>query len=128
MTGPDARTRPSDLAVAISVAEGFNLADSVPRRAHNPGDLVCPWLTGETLGAEGIHVFPNDDAGWDALEHQLDLIRAGASEVYDKDMTIQEMANHWTRTEPQAWATNVAQWFYRRGRQVTVRTLLSEVL
>lgn len=119
---------PSDLARAIAVAEGFGVAGAIPTRAHNPGDLVCPWLHGPTLGAEGIHVFPDDAAGWAALEHQLDLIRDGASDVYRKEMTIQELANHWTRTEPEAWARNLAEWFHRRGRNVTVRTPLTALL
>lgn len=118
---------PSDLALAISIAEGFPVKDSIPARAHNPGDLMLGDKGHGTLG-EGVTVFQDDETGWAALEHQLDLIRHGSSEVYDKGMTIQEMANRWTHTEQTAWAINVAEWFHRRGRNVTVRTPLSEVL
>jgi hypothetical protein len=119
---------PSDLARAIAVAEGFGVDGSIPTRAHNPGDLVCPWLTGKTLGAEGIHVFQDDATGWAALEHQLQLIRDGKSSVYWKGMTIQQMADRWTHTQQAEWASNVCDWFSRRGKTITPTSKLSEVL
>ncbi len=121
-------TKPSDLAFAISHAEGFGVEGAIPTLAHNPGDLVCPWLKGPKMGAEGIHIFENDATGWAALEHQLDMIRKGQSHEYFRPMTIREMAAKWTRTQPGSWAMNVCDGLAMRGRMATVDTPLKEVL
>jgi hypothetical protein len=121
-------TKHSDLAEAIAHAEGFGLPDAIPTKAHNPGDLVCSWLTGEKMGAECIHVFQDDATGWAALEHELQLISVGKSHVYVRGMTIREMAEHWTRTQQNEWAQNVASKLTSLGRTATVDTLLKEVL
>lgn len=119
----------TDLALAIAHAEGFGKDGAIPTIAHNPGDLVMPWLHGETLGAEGIHVFPDDATGWAALEHQLSMIQGGRSKVYRKTMTIAELAGHWTRTESGQWAQNVCDWLCANGRPgTTPQTTLAEVL
>lgn len=121
-------THHSDLAVAIAHAEGFGVPDAIPTRAHNPGDLVCDWLPGPTMGPEGIHVFENDATGWAALEHQLDLIRTRKSHVYTPSMTIGQMAFTWTKTQTVEWAENVCAELTRLGRAATVNTLLKDVL
>lgn len=119
----------SDLAQAIAHSEGYGVEGAIPTRAHNPGDMVCPWLKGDKLGAEGIHVFPDESAGWAALEHQLDLIKHGKSQVYLNSMTIAQMARLWTRTESTAWAENVADWLASHGRShVTTQTILRDIL
>lgn len=119
----------TDLAMAISVAEGFPVPGSIPARAHNPGDLVMPWLHGETLGAEGIHVFPDDATGWAALEHQLALIRDGRSKVYQITMTLEEFGSHYTRTQQPQWVQNVCDWLCAHGRPgTTPQTTLAAVL
>lgn len=95
-------------ARAISVAEGFGIPNAIPTQAHNPGDLAVGDKGFGTLGAEGITIFKDDSAGWDALYHQVSLIVNGRSSVYNLDMTIDDMAKHWTDTQQNAWATNVA--------------------
>lgn len=62
------------LAEAIAHEEGFYVQGSLPQRNHNPGDLrhgngeVHPDNQPDAVGA-----FPNDAAGWAALERQLVL-------------------------------------------------------
>ena len=119
----------TDLAEAISVAEGFPVAGSVPQRAHNPGDLVLGDKGHGTLGAEGVTIFQDDATGWAALEHELSLIRSRKSHVYTPSMTIQQMANHWTDTQQPEWARNVCAWFNSHGRKsIDPDTPLSQVL
>ncbi len=118
----------SDLANAIAHAEGFGVAGAIPTLAHNPGNLVMPWLKGPKLGSAGIHVFENDATGWAALEHQIDEIRARKSHEYTPSMTIREMASNWTLTQPSAWALNVCDGLAKCGRMATVDTPLKDVL
>ena len=117
-------------AQAISKAEGYGLPGAVPTLANNPGDLKIPGWTGESLG-KGISVFDFDtidspvapNGGWARLFHQLSLIAAGDSAVYDPDETISEMAQKWTATDPDAWANNVAN-----SLGVSVDTPIGELL
>lgn len=93
-------------AQAIARAEGFYLRDSIPSRAHNPGDLK---LAGrETLAGTSITRFADDNQGWTALYRQLWIILTGQSDYYTPDMSIEDMAAVWTATDPDAWARNVA--------------------
>lgn len=115
---------------AISYAEGFPVAGSIPQRANNPGDLVIPNWGGQTLGAERISVFSSPAEGWRRLYAQLQLIVNGGSHVYTLNMTIREMAHKWTRTQPDQWAQNVAnrlqsRWAYG---DVTPDTVIGEIL
>jgi hypothetical protein len=111
-----------ETARAIARAEGFYVPDSIPQRAHNPGNLKAG---GETLGGTGITVFPDDDAGWSALYKQLARIVEGRSAYYTLDTTIRAMGQRWTATtsEQFAWATNVAS-----ALNVSVDAPLSQVL
>lgn len=119
----------SALAQAIAHAEGFGVPGAVPTRAHNPGDMVCPWLQGPKMGPEGVQVFPSDDIGWNALEQQLALIRDGRSHVYLSSMNILQMGVLWTRTESAAWTDNVVDWLVKNGHpNATTHTKLSEIL
>ncbi len=118
----------TDLARAIASAEGFPVEGSIPKRAHNPGDLVLGDHGYGTLGGEAITVFADDASGWAALEHQLDLIRKRMSHVYVPSMTIQQMADKWTRTQRKEWAENVSNYLTAHGRISTPDTKLSEVL
>ena len=103
-------------ARAIASAEGYGIPNAIPTLANNPGDLVIPGWTGATLGAEGISVFDADDlnnplppnGGWYRLFHQLQFIVDGTSRVYNLDMSIEQMAERWTDTQTDAWASNVA--------------------
>lgn len=119
---------PSDLAQAIAHAEGFGVPLSIPTRAHNPGDLVLGDKGHGTLGPEGITIFQDDATGWAALEHELSLIQTRRSHVYTPSMTIAQMAEHWTKTQQQEWATNVCDWLRQHGRTVSPDTPLSAVL
>lgn len=97
--------------VGVGMAEGYNVPGSIPNRANNPGDLTSSLgfsETGQTLGEAKVVVFIDRDNGWAALEHQLRLAIAGKSHVYSPSMTIQDFANKYTATQPEEWASNVA--------------------
>jgi len=97
----------SKIADAIAFAEGFFAAGSRPRRNNNPGDLERD-LTGKSIGSDGPYViYPTIQDGRDALELQVRLMFAG-SHIYKPSMTIAEIAHHYTATDPETWARNVA--------------------
>lgn len=91
-------------AIAIATAEGFGDPGAIPTRANNPGDLE---LGGTTLG-EGVTVYPTVEDGWNALYHQLLLVRDGRSHVYRTDMTLTEFGATWSGGDPN-WTVNVAR-------------------
>jgi hypothetical protein len=95
------------LATAIAQAEGFYVPDSLPARCHNPGDLE---LGSVGCGMEqGKTIFPTDQAGWMALEHQCDLMLTGHSHVYKLTDRIIDVAGKYTGGDnPTAWASIVA--------------------
>lgn len=120
------------LADAIAYAEGFGRPGAIPTRANNPGDLVIPGWTGESLGAQQISVFPTIEEGWRRLYRQLDLILNGQSHVYTRgaDETIHSIATRWTLTESHIWASNVvfqlqSRWSYH---DVTVDTRIGDLV
>ena len=97
----------SKIADAIAFAEGYDVAGSRPRRNNNPGDLEQD-VTGKAVGYDGPYViYPSPQDGRDALKHQVRLM-FGGSHVYKPSMTIGEVASHYTSTEVEAWARNVA--------------------
>jgi hypothetical protein len=105
--GPTSYPQPIiQFAQAIARQEGFYVRDSIPARAHNPGDLKIPGKA--TLPGTSITQFASDDEGWQALYKQLWSIVTGKSNNYNLSMTIEEMARVWTATEQSAWAGNVA--------------------
>jgi hypothetical protein len=111
-------------AAAIARAEGFTVSGSIGARAHNPGNLAIPG-SADTIGPEGITVFPDDAAGWDALYRQLQAIVDGNS-LYSLDWTIDQMGARWApaATNPGGhWAMNVAA-----ALGVPTSTRLREVL
>jgi hypothetical protein len=95
-------------AKAIAKAEGHGIPGAIPTEANNPGDLVLGDKGYGTLGSAGITVFPDIQSGMNALYKELALIIAGQSHVYNLDMTISDMAQHWTTTQQDEWANNVA--------------------
>jgi hypothetical protein len=112
----------SRIADAIAFAEGFFVAGSRPRRNNNPGDLEKD-LTGKAVGRDGSYaVYATPEDGQEALERQVKLM-FGGSHVYSPDMSIAEVARHYTSTEQDVWARNVAA---RLG--VTVDTKLADLL
>jgi hypothetical protein len=97
----------SKITDAIAQAEGYSLAGSRPRRNNNPGDLERD-LTGKGIGWGGAYViYATPEDGREALEHQVRLMFSG-SHVYKPSMTIDEIARHYTATDPSSWALNVA--------------------
>jgi hypothetical protein len=116
------------LAGAIAFAEGYGAsADNAPTRANNPGSLKL--LNTPVTGTEGISTFPTPDDGWSALMAQLSLIRNGASHVYTPDMTIRDVAMHWTDTDVDPWASNVVAYLNDHGYPgATVDTTVGAVL
>ena len=108
------------LAEAIAAAEGFGVAGAIPTVRNNPGDLK---LDGQT-----ITTFPTAAAGWDALYHQLDLIRDGGSRFYTPSTTLGAFASRWTATEQSAWLGNVVRGLQGAGVPATSSTTLGELL
>ena len=100
-------------AQAIARAEGFHVPDSVPARAHNPGDLTDDGDIGlgviQTSGPAGakITIYATDEDGWNALYAKVRRILNGASHVYTLDLTIMEMALKYAGSTD--WAFNVAK-------------------
>lgn len=117
----------SALARAIAFAEGFGTVNTIPTNAHNPGDLKIPNWGGGTLGS-GISVFGSDVEGWSRLYHQLNLIQSGNSRVYNDGMSISEMAQKWTATNPGDWANNVANSLTQQGYPATTDSILYEII
>jgi len=59
-------------ASAVATFEGFYTAGSRPARDNNPGDLKYAGQPGATgQDSLGFAVFPTADAGWTALDNQL---------------------------------------------------------
>ena len=105
-TAPNANTgtysqQVQDIAYAIAVAErGQTEIDSGSIARNNPGDIK---------GSDGnFVVYPTLQDGWNALYHQVSLIVDGGSHIYTADMSIAQVAAHYTATQQDAWAANVA--------------------
>ena len=113
------------LAKAIAKAEGFGKAGALPSRYRNPGDLKAvrgyryPGQVG--VGKGGHVIFRSNDAGWAALEHQIDKMADGTSR-YNVNMTLEEISKKYAGSW-RVWSTSVA-----RNLGVTPGTSLWEVL
>lgn len=119
----DAKIR--SFAQAVANAEGWNVPNSIPRRANNPGNLKngAPTLTGTS-----ITQYESADQGWAALYRQLGLIVSGRSAHYDLGDTIATMAARYANEPGETaggnrWAQNVASYL-----GVSTATPLWEVL
>jgi hypothetical protein len=111
----------SKVADAIAFAEGYFVPGSRPARNNNPGDLERD-LTGKGIGFDGPYViYATAQDGRAALEHQVRLM-FGGSHIYNSEMSIAEIARHYTATDRETWAKNVAA---RLG--VKVETTLKEI-
>ena len=110
-----------DFAESIAYAEGYGVPGAIPTVRNNPGDLK---LTGDG----SITTFPTVQAGWDALYHQLEIMRDGTSSYYRPDMRLIDMARIWTTTEQSAWVSNVVRSMQSRGHSVTIYSILGDVL
>ncbi len=110
------------IARAIAKAEGFFVPDSRPARNHNPGDFESD-LTGKAVAHDGPYViYASDDDGWDCLRTQVRLMFKG-SHIYTPQMSIMEVAQHYTATDQVAWAKIVAD-----SLQVLPSTKLSQLV
>ena len=96
----------SSVANAIASAEGYGIPGAIPTLANNPGDLVLGNQGNGTLG-NGITVFSTPQAGFNALNNQINLITSGQSSVYSPSETIAQIGNTWSGGDPN-WANNVA--------------------
>jgi hypothetical protein len=99
-----------NIARAIAVAEGANVAGSNPDRLNNPGDISDG---AKTYGSEfhtGSNVthFPTKEIGWQWLYDKLQNIANGNSQSYSPDWTWKQIAQRWAGNW-QAWAANVAR-------------------
>jgi hypothetical protein len=96
------------LAIGIAHAEGFYIPLSRPARNHNPGDISDSFGLATGTDAGGLSIFPDDQAGWDALTHKLQNILAGTSHTYSPVATVAQFANTWTGGDnPDSWADTV---------------------
>lgn len=111
-------------ARCIAEAEGYGRPNAIPTITNNPGDLVLGDKGLGVLGRENITKFPDPTSGWNALYHEIALIVYGKSHVYNLDMTISDMAYHWTSTEQDAWSENVATCL-GVTRDTTLRSILT---
>lgn len=100
--------RVARIADAIAYAEGAQIPGSRPYRNNNPGDLTVD-LNGKGVGTDGpFIVYRSMSDGMDALKKQVTLMLTNQSKIYNRDMTIQEVANNYTSTQQLDWARNVA--------------------
>jgi hypothetical protein len=93
---------------AIALAEGANIAGSVPDRLNNPGDIsdggnVYPQ---EAHSGSNVTHFPDKQTGWSWLYEKVRNAAYGVSQVYLPSMTWVEIAQKWAGNW-QAWVTNV---------------------
>lgn len=99
-------------AHAIARAEGYAVKGSIPNRYHNPGDLkvrkgaVYPGQIG--IGKARHVIFKNPRYGWAALHHQIEKILNNDSQVYNRNMTLHDMAKRYA-VNYKPWEKNVAR-------------------
>ena len=97
---------------AIAQEEGFNVANSVPQRAHNPGDLTDDGDVGlgtvQTSGPHGakITIYATDADGWAALYRKVRRMLSGASHTYTPELSLIQVGLKWAG-DPN-WGRNVA--------------------
>jgi len=95
------------IANAIAYAEGFNVPNSRAARNRNPGNLTASF--GFPVEWDGMFaIFQTLEDGWTALRMQVQMMRDGSSTYYDPTMSIEQIAQVYTATDPSAWASNVA--------------------
>lgn len=81
---------------AAAHAEGWWVPGAVPRRNHNPGDIM------DHAGRPQTFSDPLD--GWRALVREWQLILSGTSGVYKVGMTWRRVAQLWTGGDnPNGW-------------------------
>jgi hypothetical protein len=112
-------------AQAIALAEGFNVSESIPQRANNPGDITdvgqgFPGDTGQRIG-QNIIVFDTAANGWNALYAQVQLMLSGNDPLYPASATLQQVGGVYA-SDPVNWPANVASVL-----GVSINTTLGEI-
>src|SRR5208337_1189220 len=98
------------LANGIATAEGYGVAGASPTIANNPGDLKLGDI-GYGTQPNGITNFPTPDAGFAALNNQVQLIQNGTSQAgYTTDMSIMDVAQLYTGGDSVNGAGSTANW------------------
>lgn len=109
---------PSKLARLIAQQEGFGLTGALPTRSNNPGDLEhAPGEVHDTDSPVGS--FATAQAGWDALQRQLELYAS-------RGMTVQQAV--YTFAPPSENNSAAYLKYVCDGLGCTPDTLVSEVL
>lgn len=98
----------SQFAAGIGQVEGYGPPANRPTRNNNPGDLRN-W-PGVPKDSGNYSIFPTPQAGWDALESELDDIRSGTSQYYNSSMTFAQMGAVWAGGDS-SWGRNLAAFF-----------------
>lgn len=109
--------------MAIAFAEGCLFKDgsynthSLPYRLNNPCDLkITSSQYHSHMDSSGKLLFQDIGTGWNAGQHQVDLMFDNKSAIYNNQMSIQDVANHYAKehltpldqTNADNWAKNVA--------------------
>lgn len=113
------------IAEAIGYAEGVYQIGSRPQRNNNPGDLTVDVAGGaRAVGMDGpFMIYATLEDGWDDLRQLVRTMLDNTSRIYNRDMTILQIAREYTSTQQVEWAQNVAN---RLG--VSLDTRLSDVI
>ena len=107
---------------AIAMAEGANIAGSVPDRFNNPGDISdgAHQFSQTFEGGSMVTLFPDKPTGWQWLYSKVFNAASGQSSVYSPDMTWIQIAQKWAGNW-EAWVTNVTNYL-----QVTQDSTLND--
>lgn len=90
------------IAEAIARAEGFYTDSTLLQRLNNPVGL-------KSVSTGTLRRFNTIQEGWEAAYRQIELILTNESSIYNKDMTIAQIAPIWTGNDrPAAWAVVVS--------------------
>jgi hypothetical protein len=97
-----------DICQAIAMAEGYNVANSVPFRLNNPGDISDghPPYVWENHSGSSVTVFPDAATGWNWLYRKISNHVEGLSSVYPKSLTIEQFSQKYAGNSV-AWMNNV---------------------
>lgn len=99
------------LAQAIARFEGYFISGSIAQRNNNPGNLRS-W--GSLPVRDGYAVFPTAQAGWDALQSQIEMNISRGLNLYEffggKPGVYAGYAPSADRNDPMNYADTVAGW------------------
>lgn len=91
------------IARAIARAEGFFTDSTLLQSLNNPVGL-------KPVGGGSLRSFPTVEQGWQAAYNQIELMLSNRSNVYNREMSISQIAPLWTGGDkPEAWATIVSK-------------------